>query len=333
MSSTSFALVQLQVDRYGLLTILIFGNIGNVFIMFLCKNHWKNPCAMYLMSTAMTNILLLTFNIPMTLYSFDYGDPASNSMVLCKLRPYLSNVWSQMGRYFVALACIDRFALTSVHVRFRTFSRLSTARYLIGIMTIVWCIAASHSLVMTTIIDGRCGMTKLNSTIYTIYILVFTSLIPPVTMTIFGYLTYRNMKQLRTRIQPIRNDDMSGRQSFSITSRDRQLLTMVITEIVVYVISMSLYPVILFEMLITNYMNINKSPQYLEIESFIYTIATLLGFANNAAPFYIYYFASSTFRQDFRKLLNSCWFRITRQNLINVDQPRTPIQINAETHI
>ncbi|CAF4290403.1 unnamed protein product, partial [Adineta steineri] len=34
------------------------------------------------------------------------------------------------------------------------------------------------------------------------------------------------MKQLRTRIQPIRNDDVSGRQSFSITSRDRQLLTM-----------------------------------------------------------------------------------------------------------
>ncbi|CAF1407314.1 unnamed protein product [Adineta steineri] len=261
----------------------------------------------------------------MALYSFDYGDPASNSMVLCKLRPYLSNVWSQMGRYFVALAYIDRL---------RTFSRLSTARYLIGIMTIVWSIAVSHSLVMTTIIDGRCGMTKLYSTIYTIYILTFTSLIPPVTMTIFGYLTYRKMKQLRTRIQPIRNDDMSARQSFSITSRDRQLLTiMVITEILVYVISMSLYPVILFEMLITNYMNINKIPQYLEIESFIYTIATLLGFANNAASFYTYYFVSSTFRQDFRKFLNSCWFRITRQNLINVDQPRTPIQINAETHI
>ncbi|CAF1447582.1 unnamed protein product, partial [Adineta steineri] len=297
MSSSSLALVQLQLDRYGLLTILILGNIGNVFIMFLFKNHWKNPCAMYLMSTALTNILLLTFNIPMALYSFDYGDPASNSMVLCKLRPYLSNVWSQMGRYFVALACIDRF---------RIFSQLSTARYLIGIMTIVWSIAASHSLVMTTIIDGRCGMTKLYSTIYTIYILVFTSLIPPVTMTIFEYMTYRNMKQLRTRIQPIRNDDMIDRQSFSITSRDRQLLTMVIIEILVYVISMSLYPVILLEMLITNYMNINKSPQYLEIESFIYTIATLLGFANNAAPLYIYYFTSSTFRQDFRKFLNSC---------------------------
>ncbi|CAF4090698.1 unnamed protein product [Adineta steineri] len=212
----------------------------------------------------------------MVLYSFDYGDPASNSMVLCKLRPHLSNVWSQMGKYFIALACIDRF---------RIFSQLSTARYLIGIMTIVWSIAASHAL------------------------------------------------PLRTRIQPIRNDDMSSRQSFSITSRDRQLLTMVITEILVYVISMSLYPLILFEMLITNYMNINKSPQYLEIESFIYTIATLLGFANNAAPLYIYYFASSTFRQDFRKFLNLCGFRITRQNLINVDQPRTPIQINAETHI
>ncbi|CAF4134247.1 unnamed protein product [Adineta steineri] len=324
MSSSSLAPVQLQVDRYGLLTILIFGNIGNVFIMFLFKNHWKNPCAVYLMSAAVTNILLLTFNIPMALYSFDYGDPASNSMVLCKLRPYLSNVWSQMGRYFVALAYIDRL---------RTFSRLSTARYLIGIMTIVWSIAASHSLVMTTIIDGHCSMTKLYSTIYTIYILIFTSLIPPVTMTIFGYLTYRNMKQLRTRIQPIRNDDVSGRQSFSITSRDRQLLTMVITEILVYVISMSLYSVILFEMLITDYMNINKSPQYLEIESFIYTIATLLGFTNNAASFYIYYFVSCTFRQDFRKFLNSCWFRIIRQNLINVGQPRTPIQINAETRI
>ncbi|CAF1351228.1 unnamed protein product [Adineta steineri] len=125
MSSSSLAPVQLQVDRYGLLTILIFGNIGNVFIMFLFKNHWKNPCAVYLMSAAVTNILLLTFNIPMALYSFDYGDPASNSMVLCKLRPYLSNVWSQMGRYFVALAYIDRL---------RTFSRLSTARYLIGIL-------------------------------------------------------------------------------------------------------------------------------------------------------------------------------------------------------
>jgi hypothetical protein len=57
--------------------------------------------------------------------------------------------------------------------------------------------------------------------------------IPIILMAVFGYLTYRNMRQLHLRIQPIDNH----RRNITVQSRDRDLLKMVLAEVIVHLIS------------------------------------------------------------------------------------------------
>jgi hypothetical protein len=65
-------------------------------------------------------------------------------------------------------------------------------------------------------------------------------------------------------------------------------------------------------------MNIKKSADYLAIENFIIFISYFSAFINNAAPFYIYLIASTTFRQSFIKLFkHSKNVRIKQQGQYN----------------
>jgi hypothetical protein len=124
-------------------------------------------------------------------------------------------------------------------------------------------------------------------------------------MTIFGYLSYRNLSLSHGRMQSIANTTNHSRNNLPMQRRDQELLIMVVAEVFVYVITMSVYPIILSEVVITNNMNIKKSADYLAIENFIIFISYFFAFINNAAPFYIYLIASTTFRQSFIKLFKS----------------------------
>ena len=86
------------------------------------------------------------------------------------------------------------------------------------------------------------------------------------------------------RIQPLEQHH----RRMLITQRDRSLLKMVLSEVVVYVLTMSSYPIILSEVTITNNLNVTKSADYKNIENFLLSISTFLGYVNSAAPFYIF---------------------------------------------
>jgi hypothetical protein len=69
----------------------------------------------------------------------------------------------------------------------------------------------------------------------------------------------------------------------------------------------------LVERMINQYGILNKTSQYLQIESFIVNIAYLLLYFNSAAPFYTYFISSRSFRQDFKQLIINTYWKITRQ--------------------
>jgi len=155
-----------------------------------------------------------------------------------------------------------------------------------------WHIFPIHLPVLTTIINGRCSQFGLYYILYYVYIIIFVCFIPIILMTIFGYLTYRNMRQLHLRIQPIDNH----RRNITVQSRDRDLLKMVLAEVIVHLITIFLYPLILLEIAITTYMGIVKSIDHIQIENFIMTIATLLFFINVGSRFYIFFVISKIFK-------------------------------------
>ncbi|CAF5130943.1 unnamed protein product, partial [Rotaria sp. Silwood1] len=113
--------IQPELNRYGLSMIFILGIIGNSFIIILFRKYRQNSCSMYFFWASIINNLYLLFAIPPTLYSINYGDLNSRSLIYCKLRFYLTNTLGQSARYFTLLACIDRFILTTMIVRFQIF--------------------------------------------------------------------------------------------------------------------------------------------------------------------------------------------------------------------
>jgi hypothetical protein len=98
-----------------------------------------------------------------------------------------------------------------------------------------------------------------------------------------------------------------------IHRHDHNLLVMVLAEVLVYVATMSLYPVIILELAVTNSMAANKTLQEVQIENFLLFISQFLIYINTSAPFYIYLIASKTFRNDFRKTVTTIWYYIIRR--------------------
>jgi hypothetical protein len=96
-------------------------------------------------------------------------------------------------------------------------------------------------------------------------------------------------------------------------------MVIVISEVFFYIITTSPYPIIVLEMMISRYVISNKTIQYSQIESFIFTIAFLLLFVNNTAPFYIYLIVSKSFRRNFKQLFIDFYGKLRRNE--------TPVQI------
>ncbi|CAF1145530.1 unnamed protein product [Adineta steineri] len=299
MSLTILPFIQTQITRYGMSTLMVLGNIGNIFTVIIFYQRRKNSCAMYLLCAAILHSATLTFNGVVNVYTLDYGDPTARSLFLCKFRLYVTHIWNQSGRYLTVLACIDRYMWTKDDARTRFMNRSSTSHYLAAIMFLFWHIFPIHIAVLVTISDGRCGPFGVYYVIYQVYSAVFLGLLPPILMSIFGFLAYRNMKKLHLRVRPVGNngDDNNRRHR-----RDRDLLLMVLTEVVVYVLTAIPYPFVLLEVAVTNYMGVTKSVERVEIENFLNLTTLTLVFVTCGSPFYTYFVVSKAFRKDCKTL-------------------------------
>ncbi|CAF4309206.1 unnamed protein product, partial [Rotaria sordida] len=79
--------------------------------------------------------------------------------------------------------------------------------------------------------------------------------------------------------------------------RDIQLMTIVISEVVIYLVSTVWFPIYTIYLTITS--NISKTTNRLAIEGFIrYLALQFLIFINSCSIFYIHLLASKPFRQE-----------------------------------
>ncbi len=314
MSSSMLSTIQNQLNLYGSPISTILGNIGSLFIFLIFLRQRQNSCAIYIMSSAIFNSLYLIYYVVFALFPINYRDGTFNELPVCKLSSYVSNVLGQLPKTMIILACVDRFMITNRHAKFRAFSTPKRAKWLVFFSVTFILLFNIHIPIMTTIINGKCGRFGIYLTIYSLYIIIFVGLIPPVVMGIFAYLTYRNMRQMRVRIQPNAHNRIDP--NHSIRRLDRDLLIIVISEVVIYVVTTTLFPLILLEMLISQYVISNKSAQYSQIESFIFNIALILLSVNNSIPFYIYLILSKSFRRDFKQLITNGYRKLRRQPAI-----------------
>ena len=331
MSSSILPTIQVQLNRYGYSIFMVLGNIGNTFIAIIFSQQRQNACSIYLLTSAIVNMVYLTVIGFLTIFPLNYNDETPLAFAVCKIIPYLSAAIGQTAKTMIVLACIDRFLVTSDRATFRAFSTPKRAKYLILFFGVFWFVVSIHMPVMQIIVYGQCGTFGIYSTFLTIYVILTVGLIPPIISGIFGYLTYRNMRHLHARVQPVMQN--TNDRNHSIQRRDRELLVLVISEVFVYIVTTVLFPVIFLEMMISGYTLPNKSFQYLLTEVFVIDIAALLLFINSAAPFYTYVIVSKSFRRDFKQLIINGYRKLRTQPPLQNVSRRTQTVTQRETRV
>lgn len=311
MSALTLIYIQNQINNYGYMVMMILGSIGNVFILILFNRQRQNACSIYLTNAAVTNLVYLISNFFLKTFAVSYANESIGALIFCKFSNFIPGYLGQVAKTILIWACIDRYLITSRRATFRAFSTPKRAKYLIFFTYIGWLVAASHLVIFSSISNGQCTRAGIYGTIFTFYAILLVGLIPSVILSIFGFLTYGNMKHLRSRIQPTGPGDAHAAPN--IQRRDRDLLILVIAEVIVYVITTALFPIVLLETLISNYILEKKSFYYFIAEIFALNISFYLLYIFSAAPFYIYMVASTSFRRDWLQLIVFGYRKLMRQ--------------------
>lgn len=207
--SISLASVQRGMSLYGLSTFYILGTIGNFLLIRILvqRSHRQNSCSLYLLSATVVNFILIQCILPVAIYSANHVDPQTTSLVWCKIRSYLFNALLMIYRWSKMAACVDRAAMCSRHAWIRNFSEARVARRVILIFTIVWLLVPIHLAVYYRIERGRCvPESGVYAKFFSGYSILISGWSPPIIMAVFGWIAYRNLKQVsRTKKSTIRS--------------------------------------------------------------------------------------------------------------------------------
>lgn len=288
--SVSLVDVRTFMTRYIMSVFLglgVTGNLINIY-MFTRKGLLRNSCCIYLLAASTIHVFTVSWGIYPSIYTLDNVDPSTYSFAYCKLRLYTIHTLLMIGRTFIVLACFDRYALCSGSPRLRLFCVPKIAfRIVIGTV-LIWPILTIHIPILQNFNGKTCGMTGAYVLIYSLYSTLAAGILPPLLMTIFSILTIRHRLNLRERLSTTRNNN---------SKRDHTLIIMLSSEVIVYIVTTSLYPAITLYKAVTN--GFTKSADSLAIENFVSFIGgSFLIYLNSASVFYVYLIASKHFRKD-----------------------------------
>ncbi|CAF3168017.1 unnamed protein product [Rotaria sp. Silwood2] len=312
------ASVQKMLTRYGMSTYVAFGNIGNLLAIavFIQPEQRRNACSLYLLTMTVFNICCLNVGIIPIIYTLDYYDITTATLLGCQMQFYFRHVFFQMLRTAKALSCMDRYAICSSNVRFRALSHPKVAIYVMIGCFISWSLIIIFFSWIRSVQNNSCNIfNETYAMIYTIYYMMVSGVIPPLMMTIFSVLVLKNLRSLRRRIQPGRRNEVENHPPIRIVrKRDRDLMKMIFIEVMFYVITTLPFSVYLVYKLITD--SLVKSQQRKQIETFInYFLQSFMLYFNTAVPFYIYVATSPAFRRELKRVFIKLYAGMTGKQI------------------
>ncbi|CAF4704328.1 unnamed protein product [Rotaria sp. Silwood1] len=275
-------LIQVNMGRYLYPIIFSLGNIGSILnILILTQRvYLQNSCSCYILASSIINLFIVNIVIFFHMLAFGFSiDPTTTSFFFCRFRQYISHVTTLLSKIYIVLACIDRWAMTSTNVRRRAFSRVKIAKIIIPSVGISWFIISLHIPLNHFIVNGRCMVVlRVYSIFYNIYNTVLSGFLIPILMIVFGFLTIRNIKLSRQRVNVQVNMNRiftNQRQGKNNTkSRDYEILIMILVQLSVYLITCLPFPMYLVYSTIT--IQWTKSSVQLAIDRFYSSLTVAL---------------------------------------------------------
>ena len=181
--------------------------------------------------------MMLIF-LPLALISSLYDTNLIGMTVFfCKIRGYILRVTIMTYRWCLVAACIDRYLATSTKTYLRNLANIRLSKYISGFIVIVWCILPIHILIYSTAKNGRCSYFHSRNVkfYHNTLTLVAGGVFPVILLIIFSFLIRSNLRYRRHILHLILNKQMLSnrkRQKY-----DQQVFTMLLFQIVVYIIT------------------------------------------------------------------------------------------------
>ena len=292
--------------------LILLGTVGCLInlAVFTQKNHRKNPCSIYFIAYNIFNLCYIYLSLfGLTLEIVYNIDPSASNLVVCRLRIYFSILLNWSNPFFLILASIDRIMITSnnIHIRQRSTCRFAYVSIIVG--TIFWCVFHSHALVYSNIIEFSpnlfiCYHQPGIYLTFMGYYSVTKEMTALLLLIICALWTVKNVHNAhRVRIAPHIHPNSLARQDPRNlhTTKDRQLIRMLLMDIVIYAIFSFLMAIFLMYQEITQ--NKEKSFVRIKTEVFIRNVCLL----SIAIPFcsscYTNLIASAAFRTEVKKVL------------------------------
>ncbi|CAF1236769.1 unnamed protein product [Adineta steineri] len=291
-----------QLSLYvGILLLLVgvIGNAINILVFSKVRTYRTNPCTFYFLMSSIHNMFYICLNLPIRILTDYFAiNLAGVSDVVCKIRQFLLLIPSLIPITFSCLAIIDQFLVTSKSNYLRNLSQIKWAHRISVIVILFWSLYGVHTLYFEHILsDGMtCGTDNPSLAIYApIYLLGIICGIPVVIMTLFGLLTYHNIRQT------IRSAELHF---------DRQLIRMTSIHVILVAISLIPYGVNTAYAFIT--IGIVKDSDRQMKEYLATTIVTLETYLYYVGSCYTFLLTSKRFREKVKNEIFYC----RRQNTI-----------------
>ncbi|CAF3128041.1 unnamed protein product [Rotaria socialis] len=259
------------------------------------------------MATASLIMLInLSFGIGTTLYLLKLRNSSPPSATFSKVHTYIIQSISMMYRWCLVAASFDRYAITSTDLCLRSFARMNIARRTIAVIIVAWIVFPMHNLIYNTANMNSNNFTYNTALLYyhSSFTVVAGCILPASIMIICAFLTYHNLVLKRKRRQNMVTPHARNNSDVKLLERkrDRQVLLILIVQVVVFVIT--IIPLTVSHFYNAVALNIrNKSIERITIERFAAYWASLSVYLFPTLSFYLYTMTSSIFRDELKKLV------------------------------
>jgi len=290
--------------------LILIGTVSCIInlIVFSKKTQRKNPCSIYFIAYNCSNFVYIYSTILPSILNIGYSiDATSYNLVICRLHLYISILFNCLSPFYLILASIDRILITSPNALTRQRSTRRLAYTCIISVTLFWVLFHVHTLILTNIIQLApnyfvCYFQGVYLSFISYYFLI-EEIIALSLMIIFGLWSIKNIRSIRrVRVAPDLsvNTPAVGVGLLATSSKDRQLIFIVLMDTTIYALFSFVYVIFLLYGQITQ--NYTKNADRIQIENIVRNLCTF----SVGIPFCISSYAnlivSKTFRNELKKV-------------------------------
>lgn len=328
---------------------LVIGTFGHTcnLIIFFQRSQRTNPIAIYFLSSTVANLFVLYLGM-LPKYIQDVFDLnwMEKDLALCRIRSFFFNLSLSLFNWYILLATIDRYLISSNNNYRRRLSTLKNAYLIIGILTIFFILSYCHTLILYSIQMYGSSSNRLQSfclpmrgtyrLVCDIQLLIQYSLLPPILMSIFVTMIIRNIRLSHRRIV----NSIVANQHARLRKRDLQMMQMLLVQVCITIVCSIPLAVsqLLTTMTSTTSTWSSKTLLRYAIENLLSQIGRSLAFFNSSISFYLYTLMGSQFRRDIRRWIDRSTMFICRKRFfgnnphiphMNVQIPMGQLDING----